>query len=149
MLAAGARPACCLVIPHSLDAALICCAVGAISTAGSWFSDASLLAHCELDDALGLSTMAANILAGARTGRNRQSEFGVSRDTRTATAPSACGMMPRCAGCVVFIHQEREFLELNFIIQRIFCAFSKVCGLAFNIFLAHVSQLYHIVSEDT
>jgi Transposase DDE domain group 1 len=103
------------VIPHSLDAALICCAVGAIQLLQSMScilliaaamanpagesrgevlmldfnrrlmvqfrgsggaSDAGLLAHCELDEALGLSTMAANILAGARTGRNRQSVFG-------------------------------------------------------------------------
>jgi hypothetical protein len=28
-----------------------------------------LLAHCELDGALGLATMAAEILAGARTGQ--------------------------------------------------------------------------------
>jgi hypothetical protein len=72
-----------------------------------------------------------------------------SRDTRTSTAPSACGMLPRHAGCVVFIVWEREFLELDFVIQRIFCVFSKVCGLALNIFLAHVSQFYHIVNEGT
>jgi hypothetical protein len=33
-------------------------------------SDAGLRAHCERDDALGLTTMAAEMLAGARTGRN-------------------------------------------------------------------------------
>jgi hypothetical protein len=72
-----------------------------------------------------------------------------SRDTRTSTAPSACGMLPRHAGRVVFIVWEREFLELNFVIQRNIRVFSKVRTLAFNIFLANVSQLYHIVSEDT
>jgi hypothetical protein len=66
-----------------------------------------------------------------------------------STALSACGMLPRCAGPLVFIVWKREILELNFVIQRIFCVFSKVCGLALNIFLAHVSQFYHIVSEGT
>ena len=39
---------------------------------------------------------------------------------------------------------EREFLELNFINSEYFLRISKGCGLAFNIFLADVSQLYHI-----
>ena len=55
-------------------------------------SDAGLLAHRELDAALGLTTVAGEMLADARTGRNgrhalvglfRQSVFAVSRDTRT------------------------------------------------------------------
>jgi hypothetical protein len=56
-------------------------------------------------------------------------------------------MMPRCAGRVSFIGWEREFLELNFIFQSISCVFSKGWEVAFNIFLAHVSQLHHIIND--
>jgi len=55
-------------------------------------SDAGLLAHRELDDALGLTMVAGEMLADARTGRNgrhalvglfRSQYLAVSRDTRT------------------------------------------------------------------
>jgi hypothetical protein len=55
-------------------------------------SDAGLLAHRERDDALGLTTVAGEMLADARASRNgrhalvglfRQSVIGGSRDTTT------------------------------------------------------------------
>ena len=39
-------------------------------------SDAGLLAYRELDDALGLSVMAGEVLADARTGKNGRHAFG-------------------------------------------------------------------------
>ena len=69
-------------------------------------SDAGLLAYRELDNALGLSAMAGELLADARTGRNgrhalvgllRQSVFGRLAGY-VSTTPCACGMIRRCAG---------------------------------------------------
>jgi hypothetical protein len=42
-------------------------------------SDAGLPAYRELDDALGLSAMAADILADARTGKGRHAQVGLLR----------------------------------------------------------------------
>ena len=71
-------------------------------------SDAGLLAYRELDDALGLSTMAGETLADARTGGNgrhalvgllRQSVFGrLAGYEDVNDAESACATIRRCAG---------------------------------------------------
>ena len=71
-------------------------------------SDAGLLAYRELDDALGLSVMAGEKLADARTGKNgrhalvgmlRQAVFlAASPDTRMSTTPNGCAMIRRCDG---------------------------------------------------
>jgi hypothetical protein len=62
-----------------------------------------------LDHALGLSDLAGEGLADARTGENgRHALVGMLRrrcsvglpDTRTSTTPSGCAMIPRCDGIV-------------------------------------------------
>ncbi len=70
-------------------------------------SDAGLLAYRELDDALGLTVMAGQTLADARTGKNgrhalvgllRQSVFGRLAGYEDVNDASACAMIRRCAG---------------------------------------------------
>ena len=68
-------------------------------------SDAGLLAFRELDDVLGLSQMAGNVLTDTRTGRNsrhglvaqfRQSVFGRLADTKMSTTPTGSDAIRRC-----------------------------------------------------
>ena len=70
-------------------------------------SDAGLLPFRDLDDALGLTDLAGEVLADTRTGQNsrhtliaqlRQSVFGGSPGTRTSTMPTGLAEIPPCAG---------------------------------------------------
>jgi hypothetical protein len=67
-------------------------------------SDAGLLAYRELDDALGLSTMAGEVLADDRTGKNgRHALVGMLRQSSSVGLPdtrtlSASVMIRRCDG---------------------------------------------------
>ena len=69
--------------------------------------DAGLLAYRELDDALGLSAIAGQALADARTGKNgrhalaglfRQSVFGRLAGYEDVNDQNGCAMIRRCAG---------------------------------------------------
>ena len=79
-------------------------------------SDAGLLAYRELDDALGLTAMASETLADARTGKNgrhalaglfRQSVFGRLAGYEDVNDANGCVTIPRCAGSLVASHQAR------------------------------------------
>jgi Transposase DDE domain group 1 len=70
-------------------------------------SDAGLLVHSELDDALGLTTVAGQMLADVRTGRNgrhalvglfRQSVFGRLAGYEDVNDAERLRHDPRCAG---------------------------------------------------
>src|SRR5271166_2631097 len=77
-------------------------------------SDAGLLAYRELDDALGLSAVAGETLADARTGKNgrhalvgllRQSVFGRLAGYEDVNDATGCAMIRRCVGSLA----ERRF----------------------------------------
>jgi hypothetical protein len=74
-----------------------------------------LLARCELDGALGLTTMAAEMLAGARTGRNGR--LASYADVNGASRLRHDAAMHGRRGLIVW---EREFLELNFMNSEYF-----------------------------
>jgi|ERR1700730_6560536 hypothetical protein len=86
-------------------------------------SDAGLLAYRELDDALGLTALAGEMVADARTGKNgrhalvgllRQSVFGRLAGYEDVNEPNGCVTIPRCGGLsvarrrrAVRLHQAR------------------------------------------
>jgi hypothetical protein len=73
-------------------------------------SDAGLLAHRELDDALGLGAMAGEVLADARTGKNgRHALVGMLRPSgESRFEPDAPSLSPRRRRTCVFARWRRS-----------------------------------------
>jgi Transposase DDE domain group 1 len=62
-------------------------------------SDTGLLAYRELDDALGLTALAGEMVADARTGKNgRHALVGLLRQSVFGRLAKGCVTIPRCAG---------------------------------------------------
>jgi hypothetical protein len=98
---------------------------------GGWIIGASAaVGATACEDALGLTTMAAEMLAGAPAGQNGRHAFArlswqpvFGRLAGYENVNGAERLRHDAAIRAVFIRWEREFLELNFLIQRIFCVF--------------------------